>query len=55
MPSIQPGSLIPAVPLSLPASSTALNVLFNGCDSWVVHAGEETHQFMVQTIKDINA
>ncbi|CAL9017937.1 unnamed protein product [Prunus brigantina] len=39
----------------LPASSTALKVLFNGWDSWVVHAGEESHQFMVQTIKDINA
>ncbi|CAL9028695.1 unnamed protein product [Prunus brigantina] len=39
----------------LPASSTALKVLFNGWDSWAVHAGEETHQFMVQIIKDINA
>ena len=39
----------------LPASSTALKVLFDSWDSWVVHAGEETHIFMVQTIKDINA
>ncbi|CAL2254919.1 unnamed protein product [Prunus armeniaca] len=38
----------------LPASSTALQVLFDGWDSWVVHVGEETHRFMVQTIKDIN-
>ncbi|CAL9019953.1 unnamed protein product, partial [Prunus brigantina] len=33
----------------------ALKVLFNGRDSRAVHAGEETHQFMVQIIKDINA
>ncbi|VVA36022.1 PREDICTED: LOC109946780, partial [Prunus dulcis] len=39
----------------LPTSSTALKVLFDSWDSWVVHAGEETHIFMVQTIKDINA
>ncbi|CAL9004407.1 unnamed protein product [Prunus brigantina] len=39
----------------LPASSTVLKVLFDGWDSWAVHAGEETHQFMVQIIKDINA
>ncbi|VVA37636.1 PREDICTED: LOC109946780, partial [Prunus dulcis] len=39
----------------LPASSTALKVLFDSWDFWVVHAGEETHKFMVQTIKDINA
>ncbi|CAL9005431.1 unnamed protein product [Prunus brigantina] len=38
-----------------PASDLALKVLFNGWDSWAVHAGEETHQFMVQIIKDINA
>ncbi|CAL2236865.1 unnamed protein product [Prunus armeniaca] len=37
------------------SSSTALKVLFYGWDSWVVHAGEETYRFMVQTIKDINA
>ncbi|CAL8995333.1 unnamed protein product [Prunus brigantina] len=37
---------------NLPASSTALAVLFDG---WVVHTGDETHKFMVQTIKDINA
>ncbi|CAL9025006.1 unnamed protein product [Prunus brigantina] len=40
---------------NLPASSTALAVLFDGWDGWVVHTGEETHKFMVQTIKDINA
>lgn len=39
----------------LPASSTALKVLFDGWDIWTVHAGEETHEFMVHTIKDINA
>ncbi|CAL8168355.1 unnamed protein product [Prunus armeniaca] len=39
----------------LPASSTTLKVLFDGWDSWAVHAGDETHRFMVQTIKDINA
>ncbi|CAL8162802.1 unnamed protein product [Prunus armeniaca] len=39
----------------LPASSTGLKILFDGWDSWVVHAGEQTHRFMVQTIKDINA
>ncbi|CAL9019083.1 unnamed protein product [Prunus brigantina] len=39
----------------LPASSTALKVLFDGWDSWVVHVGEETHKFVVQTIKDITA
>ncbi|CAL2257639.1 unnamed protein product [Prunus armeniaca] len=39
----------------LPASSTALEVLFKGWDGWTVHTGEETHKFMVQTIKDINA
>ncbi|CAL8087207.1 unnamed protein product [Prunus armeniaca] len=39
----------------LPASSTVLKILFDGWDSWVVHAGEETHKFMVHTIKDINA
>ncbi|CAL8151980.1 unnamed protein product [Prunus armeniaca] len=33
---------------------TALQVLFDGWDSWVVHVGEETHRFMVQTIEDIN-
>ncbi|VVA38360.1 PREDICTED: LOC109947268, partial [Prunus dulcis] len=38
----------------LSASSTALKVLFDGWDAWTVHAGEETHKFMVQTIKDIN-
>ncbi|XP_008231421.1 PREDICTED: uncharacterized protein LOC103330599 [Prunus mume] len=50
--SIQPGNLITAVLL---ATSTALKILFDGWDSWVVHAGEKTHRFMVQTIKDINA
>ncbi|CAL8082549.1 unnamed protein product [Prunus armeniaca] len=39
----------------LPASSTALEVLFKGWDGWTIHTGEETHKFMVQTIKDINA
>ncbi|CAL9012731.1 unnamed protein product, partial [Prunus brigantina] len=39
----------------LPASSTALEVLFKGWDSWAVHTGEEAHKFMVQTIKDVNA
>ncbi|CAL2257097.1 unnamed protein product [Prunus armeniaca] len=38
----------------LPASSTALQVLFKGWDNWNVHTDEETHKFMVQTIKDIN-
>ncbi|CAL2240402.1 unnamed protein product [Prunus armeniaca] len=38
----------------LPASSTALHVLFNGWDNWTVHTEEETHKFMVQIIKDIN-
>ncbi|CAL2245406.1 unnamed protein product [Prunus armeniaca] len=38
----------------LPASSTALQVLFKGWDNWTVHTDEETHKFMVQTIKDIN-
>ncbi|CAL2277886.1 unnamed protein product [Prunus armeniaca] len=38
----------------LPASSTALQVLFKGWDNWTVHTEEETHKFMVQTIKDIN-
>ncbi|CAL9020232.1 unnamed protein product [Prunus brigantina] len=40
---------------NLSASSTVLAVLFDGWDGWFVHAGEETHKFMVQTIKDINA
>ncbi|CAL2229285.1 unnamed protein product [Prunus armeniaca] len=39
----------------MPASSTALKILFNGWDSGVFHTGEETHKFMVHTIKDINA
>ncbi|CAL2265900.1 unnamed protein product [Prunus armeniaca] len=39
----------------LAASSTALKILFDGWDSWVVHASEETHKFTVQTIKAINA
>ncbi|CAL2266456.1 unnamed protein product [Prunus armeniaca] len=39
----------------LPASSTALKVLFDGWDSWAVYAGVEAKNFMVQTIKDINA
>ncbi|CAL9006533.1 unnamed protein product [Prunus brigantina] len=39
---------------NLPASSTALAVLFDGWDGWFVHAGEETHKSMVQIIKDIN-
>ncbi|VVA35453.1 PREDICTED: LOC109946780, partial [Prunus dulcis] len=39
----------------LPASSIVLKVLFHCWDAWTVHAGEETHIFMVQTIKDINA
>ncbi|CAL2237641.1 unnamed protein product [Prunus armeniaca] len=38
----------------LPASSTALQVLFKGWDNWTVHSDDETHRFMVQTIKDIN-
>ncbi|CAL2238070.1 unnamed protein product [Prunus armeniaca] len=38
----------------LPASSTALQVLFKGWDNWIVHTEEETHKFMVQTIKDIS-
>ncbi|CAL2239115.1 unnamed protein product [Prunus armeniaca] len=38
----------------LPVSSTALQVLFKGWDNWTVHTDEETHKFMVQTIKDIN-
>ncbi|CAL2267318.1 unnamed protein product [Prunus armeniaca] len=38
----------------LPASSTALQVLFKGWDNWNVHSDDETHRFMVQTIKDIN-
>ncbi|CAL8169755.1 unnamed protein product [Prunus armeniaca] len=38
----------------LPAYSTALQVLFKGWDNWTVHTEEETHKFMVQTIKDIN-
>ncbi|CAL2240296.1 unnamed protein product [Prunus armeniaca] len=37
---------------SLPTSSTALAVLFAG---WAVRTRGETHKFMVQTIKDINA
>ncbi|CAL2266795.1 unnamed protein product [Prunus armeniaca] len=37
---------------NLPASSIALAVLFDG---WAFRTGEETHKFMVQTIKDINA
>ncbi|BBH02438.1 hypothetical protein Prudu_012988 [Prunus dulcis] len=39
----------------LPASSTALKVLFDGWDSWMVYAGVEAKQFMMQMIKDINA
>ncbi|CAL2270311.1 unnamed protein product [Prunus armeniaca] len=38
----------------LPAFSTALQVLFKGWDNWTVHSDDETHRFMVQTIKDIN-
>ncbi|CAL9021351.1 unnamed protein product, partial [Prunus brigantina] len=38
----------------LPASSTALQVIFRGWDNWTVHTEEETHKFMVPTIKDIN-
>ena len=38
----------------LPDSSTALQVLFKGWDNWTVHSDDETHRFMVQTIKDIN-
>lgn len=40
---------------SLSASSTALKVLFNGWDSWVVYAGAKAKNFLVQMIKDINA
>ncbi|CAL2256431.1 unnamed protein product [Prunus armeniaca] len=32
-----------------------LVVLFDGWDGWALRTGEETHKFMVQTIKDINA
>lgn len=39
----------------LPASSTALTVLFDGWESWTIYAGVEAKQFMVQMIKDINA
>ncbi|CAL9011438.1 unnamed protein product, partial [Prunus brigantina] len=39
----------------LPTSSIVLQVLFYGWDAWTIHEGEETHKFMVQTIKDINA
>ncbi|CAL2230240.1 unnamed protein product [Prunus armeniaca] len=31
------------------------NMLFDGWDGWAIRTGEETHKFMVQTIKDINA
>ncbi|CAL9028609.1 unnamed protein product [Prunus brigantina] len=43
------------MPNGLPASSTALKVLFDGWESWTVYAGVEAKQFMVQMIKDINA
>ncbi|CAL2239135.1 unnamed protein product [Prunus armeniaca] len=36
-------------------SSSATKVLFDGWDSWTVHAGAEVKKFMMQTIKDINA
>ncbi|CAL8117382.1 unnamed protein product [Prunus armeniaca] len=39
----------------LPYSSSAMKVLFDGCDSWAVYAGAEAKKFMVQMIKDINA
>ncbi|CAL9021016.1 unnamed protein product [Prunus brigantina] len=39
----------------LPNSSSAMKVLFDGWDSWIVHAGAEAKKFMVQMIKDINA
>ncbi|CAL9020908.1 unnamed protein product [Prunus brigantina] len=39
----------------LPNSGSAMKVLFDGRDSWIVHAGAEAKKFMVQMIKDINA
>ncbi|CAL8117093.1 unnamed protein product [Prunus armeniaca] len=41
--------------IGLPDSSSATKVLFDGWDSWIVHAGAEAKKFMMQTIKDINA
>ncbi|KAI5333552.1 hypothetical protein L3X38_023683 [Prunus dulcis] len=39
---------------SLPASSSATKVLFDGWDSWTIYAEAASKQFMVQMIKDIN-
>ncbi|CAL9006384.1 unnamed protein product [Prunus brigantina] len=39
----------------LPASRSCTQGAFQWPGLWAVHAGEETHQFMVQIIKDINA
>ncbi|CAL9000949.1 unnamed protein product [Prunus brigantina] len=38
----------------LPASSTALILLFDVWNSWAVHAGVKAKNFLVQMIKDIN-
>ncbi|BBH07220.1 hypothetical protein Prudu_019093 [Prunus dulcis] len=40
---------------NLPASVTALKVLFDGWENWLVFADGEARAHMIQTIKDINA
>ncbi|BBH02619.1 hypothetical protein Prudu_013254 [Prunus dulcis] len=54
MPSIPHGNQIPAIP-NLPASVTALKVLFDGWENWLVFADGEARAHMIQTIKVINA
>ncbi|BBN68985.1 autoinhibited Ca2+-ATPase 11 [Prunus dulcis] len=40
---------------NLPASVTALKVLFDGWENWLVFADGDARAHMIQTIKDINA
>ena len=39
----------------MPASTTALKVLFDGWENWLIFADGDAKAHMVQTIKDINA
>ncbi|VVA41504.1 PREDICTED: LOC109946780, partial [Prunus dulcis] len=40
---------------SLPASVTALKVLFDGWENWHIFADGDAKAHMIQTLKDINA
>ncbi|BBN69106.1 hypothetical protein Prudu_754S000200, partial [Prunus dulcis] len=46
---------MPARFQGLPASVTALKVLFDGWENWAIFADGDAKTHMIQTIKDINA